>query len=729
MVHRKLGSLAISSLFILTLMSALITMVPGTASAYAYHAPIAISGNAGFTNASGVNWGSGTEADPYIIDGWEINVSLAPPVWPADGRCAIWIKNADAHFVLRDLYVHDMGGVAGSCYGICIDNSTNGSVNNCVIEDNRDSGLIMRNCHEMSIIITTIGYGYSDGLSGFLASNCTGLTITDIGIANYRTGLWLEQCNYSWVTNSTCDNNSQRGMYVSHSNDCWFINNNCSYNGWDGIGADWSDSLEIYANRFIGDGDGVILVNASDCEIVNNIALGVDHFDEFGAYLIDSSNCSVVGNAIYDCWNHGIIMLNCSVCRAYHNSLFDNYYQAADIQGMNNTFDEGYPGGGNYYSDYSGIDNYSGPNQDIPGSDGIGDTPYLLSGYPYYLTQDSYPLMSPWNWPPPPATDIYPPTTIILTYGTMGANGWYVSDVEINLIATDVGSGVNATYYSFDYGNWNEYTGPFIWNLEGTHMLLYYSRDNANNVENANGISIMIDKTAPGLNDNGIDGGTFILNHDRSVVLSWSGWDSVSQIDYYNCYVEEVGYFTTTDSEVRLENVSPGAYNVSVHAYDVAGNSAAIYATFMVIERPEADIDLESRQVGPGESLNISGNFSHQDGTPWDNLPVTITVCDLHGNNIMPPVAVLTDESGSFFCELTLPADIPAGVYKIVITASSMSWEYRVSVKSAALAPLAGGDELAIVALLGAVAIAAMMAIMASMYFIMKERRRPRSPF
>ncbi|MEM3341984.1 MAG: hypothetical protein QW728_04760, partial [Thermoplasmata archaeon] len=37
------------------------------------HTPIRITGNSGFTNASGVIWGSGTEADPFIIEGWEIN--------------------------------------------------------------------------------------------------------------------------------------------------------------------------------------------------------------------------------------------------------------------------------------------------------------------------------------------------------------------------------------------------------------------------------------------------------------------------------------------------------------------------------------------------------------------------------------------------------------------------------------------------------------------------------
>ena len=44
----------------------------------------------------------------------------------------------------------------------------------------------------------------------------------------------------------------------------------------------------------------------------------------------------------------------------------------------------------NYWDDYSGIDEYSGPLQNISGSDCIGDTPY-----PIQTNADYYPLMSP----------------------------------------------------------------------------------------------------------------------------------------------------------------------------------------------------------------------------------------------------------------------------------------------------------------------------------------------
>jgi hypothetical protein len=68
-------------------------------------------------------------------------------------------------------------------------------------------------------------------------------------------------------------------------------------------------------------------------------------------------------------------------------------------------WDDGYPSGGNYWSDYTGVDLYSGVNQDEPGSDRIGDTPYVFDYH-----QDNYPLMEPWRENVSATVEIYPET-------------------------------------------------------------------------------------------------------------------------------------------------------------------------------------------------------------------------------------------------------------------------------------------------------------------------------
>lgn len=77
--------------------------------------------------------------------------------------------------------------------------------------------------------------------------------------------------------------------------------------------------------------------------------------------------------------------------KIYHNNIVNNIeYQAMDGQYYPNEWDDGYPSGGNYWNDYTGVDFYSGANQDILGSDGIGDITYDISGSAG--AQDRYPL-------------------------------------------------------------------------------------------------------------------------------------------------------------------------------------------------------------------------------------------------------------------------------------------------------------------------------------------------
>jgi hypothetical protein len=76
----------------------------------------------------------------------------------------------------------------------------------------------------------------------------------------------------------------------------------------------------------------------------------------------------------------------------HHNNFIGNTIQVdgAHISDSVNMWDNGYPSGGNYWSDYNGTDLYSGPNQDVAGSDGMGDGPYVINSNNF----DRYPLMT-----------------------------------------------------------------------------------------------------------------------------------------------------------------------------------------------------------------------------------------------------------------------------------------------------------------------------------------------
>jgi len=170
-----------------------------------------------------------------------------------------------------------------------------------------------------------------------------------------------------------------------------------------------------YTVQGTGSGYGIYLSGRSDVTIesmeINTFSYGIWLFssdynsisgnnitanNENGILLSYGSNYnSISGNNITNN-SHGIGVDFADYNRFYHNNFIDNMQQIYDYE-LNycpsfNAWDDGYPSGGNYWSDYGGVDLYSGPSQDLPGSDGIGDTPYVIASH----NQDNYPLMNPW---------------------------------------------------------------------------------------------------------------------------------------------------------------------------------------------------------------------------------------------------------------------------------------------------------------------------------------------
>lgn len=121
-----------------------------------------------------------------------------------------------------------------------------------------------------------------------------------------------------------------------------------------------------------------------------------------GLYLTGSDRNTIVESWIEGNGGVGVNVTSSVGNRVYHNNIVGNARQAVDDRA--NAWNDSYPSGGNYWSDYAGTDAFHGPNQDIAGSDGIGDTPYVIDAD----SADRYPLMTPLPLgqgrpPPPPA--------------------------------------------------------------------------------------------------------------------------------------------------------------------------------------------------------------------------------------------------------------------------------------------------------------------------------------
>jgi nitrous oxidase accessory protein NosD len=123
---------------------------------------------------------------------------------------------------------------------------------------------------------------------------------------------------------------------------------------------------------------GILLYASSNN---NSIAGNNITNNSYGMWLETfSNNNSIVGNNIaYN--SNGILLGGGSLNNhIFHNNFMNNTQQTVAADQYSQFWDDGYPSGGNYWSDYTGVDS---------NHDGIGDTVHVLDGN----NTDRYPLM------------------------------------------------------------------------------------------------------------------------------------------------------------------------------------------------------------------------------------------------------------------------------------------------------------------------------------------------
>jgi parallel beta-helix repeat protein len=176
-------------------------------------------------------------------------------------------------------------------------------------------------------------------------------------------------------------------IYLSSSNHITILGTNIADSS-DGIWISDSSSNRISGNNITANVlEGIYILASSDNSISGN-NITANTFD--GVYLSSSSNNTISGNNIANNgW--GVTSYYSSDNRIFHNNFISNFEQA-DSESSADVWDNGYPSGGNYWSNYAGEDLYSGPGQNVTGSDGIGDEPCNIDEY----NQDRYPLMKPY---------------------------------------------------------------------------------------------------------------------------------------------------------------------------------------------------------------------------------------------------------------------------------------------------------------------------------------------
>jgi nitrous oxidase accessory protein len=257
-------------------------------------------------------------------------------------------------------------------------------------------------------------------------------------------GIYVFQSNNVTILGNKITNNAGSGIYSVASNSCIIGQNVITDNAWTSIYQvsgvfllDLNDTT-ICENYFENNSYGVYFYNSSHNNLKENYMTNNHH----GIYLTESSNNTIANNSVLksyrgivlwgSCNNNRIInnvlvdstwhnlliysSQNCMIIRnnftnggvgmeiadeipnpprfhnnhICHNAFVDNVVPVQVFESVN-IWDNGYPSGGNYWSDYE--DRYPSAKE-LDGS-GIWDTPYVIDGN----NQDNYPLMNPHTLP------------------------------------------------------------------------------------------------------------------------------------------------------------------------------------------------------------------------------------------------------------------------------------------------------------------------------------------
>lgn len=238
------------------------------------------------------------------------------------------------------------------------------------------------------------------GAGQVILANCSFMNITNQNVSDGTVGILLLFSTNNTIENCTANSNNRMGMRIYYGSSSNKISNSTLNSNMYGILIHYSNNCSVNNNQINGNQDGIMLTGAVYSQITNNeifdsVSKGIDiSFDSdfntirnnivknssYGMYLLHSNNNTIQQNTIKDNWR-GIYITSSNT---YDNTISQNNILNNDLQAFDdgtNFWNKGYPDGGNYWSDYTGVDNNSTATQDVPPSDGIGDTPYIVASY------------------------------------------------------------------------------------------------------------------------------------------------------------------------------------------------------------------------------------------------------------------------------------------------------------------------------------------------------------
>lgn len=269
--------------------------------------------------------------------------------------------------------------------GIYLYSSDYAAVRGNTIIENSAEGVFLFECDRSNVsdnVVTGNGVGlffYYLTYSSMVRNNVTG---------NFERGVQILGSSHNVLSQNSLEKNGRQGIYMFNSDSNIVSDNQATENLYDGMWLDTCENNILTSNDVSrNDGNGIYMLSSLNCQVQDNKAFGNS---VVGIHLTTSDNNTLVGNEVSGNLGYGVRLYRCSNNKVFHNNFLNHTYPASVFLSSYNSWDDGYPAGGNFWDGYTGEDAYWGPYQNLTGSDGIGDTPVIIGSN----NVDRYPMMT-----------------------------------------------------------------------------------------------------------------------------------------------------------------------------------------------------------------------------------------------------------------------------------------------------------------------------------------------
>jgi len=502
-------------------------------------------------------------------------------------------------------------------------------------------------------------------ISGFTISNSTNdffyffgikfegsfVTVQDCNIKDCGIGIYSDGYQNNSIVNCSIFNNWAYGIWVRSYYGSYVRNyfiSKCKFfdNSGEAVRLTWAVNCTIDSCLFMNNGVEIIEIQSSFYNRITNCNISNNH-----AYcrIYGGSSYNVITGNTFLNNGAGIVIGDSSTINnvIYHNNFINNNA----VDGGNNSWDNGYPSGGNYWSSYVGVDQFRGPNQNEPGPDGIGDTPYNFPS-----DCDLYPFMQPNGWLLPPPNQ---PPISNFTYTPS-------TPTDLNVIQfTDKSNDSDGTIASW---NWNFGDGSTSalqnpthhYADEGTyHVTLTVTDDDG--ASNSTSKDIIVSNVAPVSNADG----PYTCELGQTITFDGSkSYDNDGTIVSYQWTFGDGAIGTGMNPTHKYSNY--GTYTVTLLVTDDDGATDQDYTTAMVPYRYPPVVHL-IYPIG-GETLKdtITIKWSAHDTEDGNNLQIYFYYSSDNGRTWSPFTSNPQENTGQCNWDTT---KLPDGTYLLQISA------------------------------------------------------------